>query len=114
MAHDGFVARDQSEQSLRIVALNDYCKLELTWILSQICLASPQSINVMLQPTAEGRQPILEHIVDMLDSGKWDQLEQVLWLLGNLTAECKLYGERIEQLDLCRRLAAICEAEVLL
>jgi hypothetical protein len=105
--------RDQSETSFKLAAVNDYCKLELTWILTQLCLADSQSVATMLKPTQDGRQPILEHIVCQLQNGNWVQLDQVLWLVGNITAECGIYSDSIRQLDLCKYMSKICEAEFL-
>lgn len=85
--------RDKSETSLKLAAVNDYCKLELTWILTQLCLADSQSVATMLKPTHDGRQPIIEHILCVLQNGNWIQLEQVLWLVGNITAECVIYKD---------------------
>jgi hypothetical protein len=53
-------------------AINDYCKLELNWILVNLLMADTAYIQKFLAPDSQGLNPVCDHIVNELQSQKWE------------------------------------------
>lgn len=69
--HNGFVPVDGGEESRRLGAINDFCKLELSWMLVNLFMAEKSHFEKLLVPDSQGLNPILDHISGTLRSENW-------------------------------------------
>jgi hypothetical protein len=113
--HIAFVNPNFSDQSKSIDEVNTWCKIELTWIMCNLCMADASLVNSLFETDALGYNSILQHISNFLSSSNFQEVEQILWMIGNLTSE---YNQEIQEvlignLNLCQRLSTICSQETI-
>jgi len=69
--HHRFRPSDESESSMNMSAINNYCKLELNWILVNLLMADTANTQKFLAPDSQGVNPVCDHIVNELQTQNW-------------------------------------------
>jgi hypothetical protein len=123
-SHQSFMAQQEfSSVSQDLLTLSYFCGIELTWILCNLSTSSDLNvIAALLEPSQSASSygssipdsPIALHIKHYLFSEDMQLVDQVLWLIGNLTAMPN--GQvrvLVTELGLIERFSTLCDLEQL-